>query len=128
MSTKIMPVNEYLNIKLERNNNYIRFLENHNIMLQKEIILNYRIHEANKKKIALFREVNALEQKQIERFIPQIEIYAQDIYTKINYTEPEQFETLSNEINKLKKKCIELRNKVNIINTMMPRTLDISFT
>lgn len=125
---KLIAVQDYLNIKMDRNYIYIEFLKKHNELIKKEIILNYRTHQANTKKLEMFDTVNAIEQQQSIQFLPAQEEYVKTIYTKINQFIPENEDGLLDEINKLKEECVVLLDKVNNFNIKIPSTLDITYT
>lgn len=125
---KLIAVHDYLNIKMDRNNLYIEFLKIHNELIKKEIILNYRISEANKKKLDLFAKVNLIEQKQSIKFLPEQEEFVKNIYTNINQFVVENEDSLINDINKMKETCVALLQQIDTLNLKIPNTLDITYS
>jgi hypothetical protein len=125
---KLISVHDYLNIKLDRNKIYTEFLKKHNEVIKKEIILNYRTSEINKKKLDMFATVDAIEKKQLIQFSPEQEEYVKTIYMQINKLIPENEDDLLNQINKLKEECVVLLDQINDFNIKIPNTLDITYT
>jgi len=123
--TPCIPVAEYMRIKLERNKVYVKFLTLHNELLRKEIILNYRTYDMNKKKLSVFDEINRIEELQASYFVSDHETRVTKMYSDVNSMVPDGYDELQTDIDKLRRECIKLRAQIDNFNDKIPRTVNI---
>ena len=124
-SSAYVTVSEYLTIKQERNQLYIKFLSLHNELLRKEIILNYRNYDINKQKIKVFEDIIQIEQRQAIHFDPDQEDHVCEMYAGINELEPADHIELTADIEKLRNECLKLRDQIDCFNEQIPRTVNV---
>jgi hypothetical protein len=124
----VVHVKDYLQCKLDRNNLFIKFLETHNKLLKKEILISYRTCLINDKKIKMFKSANEFELKQLESFKPELEDTVRDIYFQINKMPLDGADELFKDVTILRKECMSLQEQLNNSNKKIPKTLDIMYT
>lgn len=120
-----MHVSEYVQLKLTRNNLYLKLLDVHNKLLQKELVLNYRTFDLNKTKINLFKSVNEIEQQQLEQYIQEREEKVCEIYETINNSVPNHADELIEEIIVLRNEFLDLQCQIDTFNNQVPQELKI---
>jgi hypothetical protein len=125
MSEDYIHIDDYIRLKLTRNNLYIKFLEIQNTLLKKEMIISYRTFDLNKKKIDTFKSINLIEENQLKCFDEEQDQKINKMYDDINNQNPLQMEELLEEINNLRKSYIELEKEIDLFNNNHPRILNI---
>jgi len=114
----------YVNEKIKRNNMMINSLELQNIILEKEIILNFETSKVNKKKIEIIKKINEYEAKQAYNFLQQTEEITRALYNETNSIHVNNYENMKAEIIKLHEKCRQVLQQVIESNDNIMRTFN----
>ena len=125
MSEEYIHVDDYIRLKLKRNNLYIKFLETHNLLLKKEMIISYRTFDLNNKKINIFNSINKIEEKQLNNFNENQDDVTNKMYDDINIQDPLQMDELIEEIKNIRKEYDKLEKEIDEFNNTNPKILNI---
>jgi esterase/lipase len=125
MSEEYIRVDDYLRLKLKRNKLYIKFLETHNLLLKKEMIISYRTFDLNNKKINIFNSINVIEEEQLKKFNEEQDEKTNKMYDNINNQDPHQMDELIEEIKNIRKEYDKLEKEIDEFNNTNPKILNI---
>lgn len=125
MSTHFFTTMEpYITQKINRNKKMISLLETQNIILQKEILLNYRTSEINSKKIEMIKKINDMESTQMSTFDLKTEEITKSMYQQTNDLSVVNYDKMKAEIIALHKECEVILQQVNQLNNDIMKTYD----
>ncbi len=119
MNINFTTARDFVETKINRNISLIDLLSFETIILQKSILINYRMVENNNKNIELIEKINKIESEQTQTYCPIREDMIKNLTEQVNNNSP-NIKNLCEEIIEIKTKCLDLLVKIDELNKQIP--------